>query len=74
VYLDSSGWLAGFSSPHSALTPRPLSRLLHETQAPHMSPNAASAQPDKQSLQYIIRTGVAGGVAGCVVSALDLYV
>lgn len=32
-----------------------------------MSPNAAPAQHDKQSLNYIIRSGLAGGVAGCVV-------
>lgn len=31
-----------------------------------MSPNAASTQPEKQSLHYIIRSGLAGGVAGCV--------
>ncbi|KAF6760186.1 mitochondrial carrier domain-containing protein [Ephemerocybe angulata] len=31
-----------------------------------MSPNAASAPPDKQSLHYIIRSGLAGGIAGCV--------
>ncbi|KAF8160877.1 mitochondrial carrier domain-containing protein [Crassisporium funariophilum] len=31
-----------------------------------MSPNAASAQSDKHSLHYIIRSGLAGGTAGCV--------
>ncbi|KAJ2931277.1 hypothetical protein H1R20_g5827, partial [Candolleomyces eurysporus] len=31
-----------------------------------MSPNAASAPPDKQSLNSIIRSGIAGGIAGCV--------
>ncbi|TFK44459.1 mitochondrial carrier domain-containing protein [Crucibulum laeve] len=31
-----------------------------------MSPNAASSPPDKQSLHYIIRSGLAGGIAGCV--------
>ncbi|KAF8895720.1 mitochondrial carrier domain-containing protein [Gymnopilus junonius] len=31
-----------------------------------MSPNAASAHPDTQSLSYIVRSGLAGGVAGCV--------
>lgn len=40
---------------------------LHEPQVPHMSSNAASAPPDKQSLHYMIRSGVAGGIAGCVV-------
>lgn len=33
-----------------------------------MSTGAASASSDKQSLHYIIRSGLAGGVAGCVVS------
>ena len=32
-----------------------------------MSPNAASAQSEKQSFHYIVRSGLAGGVAGCVV-------
>lgn len=32
-----------------------------------MSPNAAAAQRDKQSFNYIIRSGLAGGIAGCVV-------
>ena len=31
-----------------------------------MSPNA-STPPNKQSLDYIVRSGIAGGVAGCVV-------
>lgn len=31
-----------------------------------MSPNAAAARHDKQNLNYIIRSGVAGGIAGCV--------
>lgn len=31
-----------------------------------MSTGAASASSDKQSLHYIIRSGLAGGVAGCV--------
>ncbi|PPQ93660.1 hypothetical protein CVT25_012719 [Psilocybe cyanescens] len=31
-----------------------------------MSPNAANAHTDTQSLHYIIRSGLAGGVAGCV--------
>ena len=31
-----------------------------------MSSNA-STRPDKQSLHYIIRSGLAGGAAGCVV-------
>ncbi|KAF8971072.1 mitochondrial carrier domain-containing protein [Flammula alnicola] len=31
-----------------------------------MSPNATSAQHDKQSLHYIVRSGLAGGIAGCV--------
>lgn len=32
-----------------------------------MSPNASPPR-DKQSLDYILRSGIAGGVAGCVVS------
>jgi hypothetical protein len=35
-----------------------------------MSPNATSVQNDKQSLQYIVRSGLAGGIAGCVVCVL----
>ena len=31
-----------------------------------MSPNASTPR-DKQSLGYIVRSGIAGGVAGCVV-------
>ncbi|KAF9482198.1 mitochondrial carrier [Pholiota conissans] len=31
-----------------------------------MSSNAAAAKYDKQSLHYIVRSGLAGGVAGCV--------
>jgi solute carrier family 25 (mitochondrial carrier protein), member 16 len=37
-----------------------------------MISNAAS-QPEKQSLHYIIRSGLAGGVAGCVVRLSTLY-
>ena len=40
---------------------------LYDLLALRMSPNAASTQPEKQSLDYIIRSGLAGGVAGCVV-------
>lgn len=32
-----------------------------------MTPNAASIQPEKKSFHYIVRSGLAGGVAGCVV-------
>lgn len=32
-----------------------------------MSPNASAPPRDKQSLGYIVRSGIAGGVAGCVV-------
>lgn len=32
-----------------------------------MSPNAVSVPNDKQSLHYIVRSGLAGGIAGCVV-------
>lgn len=32
-----------------------------------MSPNATSLRSDKQSLHYIVRSGMAGGIAGCVV-------
>jgi len=32
-----------------------------------MSPNASTPPRDKQSLDYILRSGIAGGVAGCVV-------
>ncbi|KAF8995490.1 mitochondrial carrier domain-containing protein [Cyathus striatus] len=35
-----------------------------------MSPNAAPAQQDKQSLHYIIRSGLAGGIAGCVAKSV----
>ncbi|KAG2015815.1 carnitine/acyl carnitine carrier [Coprinopsis cinerea AmutBmut pab1-1] len=36
-----------------------------------MSPNAAaSAPPDKQSLHYIVRSGIAGGIAGCVAKSV----
>ncbi|KAF9047388.1 mitochondrial carrier domain-containing protein [Panaeolus papilionaceus] len=31
-----------------------------------MSPNDTDTKPDKQSLQYITRSGLAGGIAGCV--------
>jgi len=46
---------------------------LYDIPALRMSPNAASAQKDKQSLHYIVRSGLAGGVAGCVVSASRLF-
>lgn len=67
VYLGLSGWLVPYLFPAFRAHIHRL-RTLHEPQVPHMSPNAASAQPDKQSLDYIIRSGVAGGIAGCVVS------
>ncbi|KAF9453959.1 coenzyme A transporter [Macrolepiota fuliginosa MF-IS2] len=35
-----------------------------------MVPNAAIAQRDKQSLNYIIRSGLAGGIAGCVAKSV----
>jgi len=39
-----------------------------------MSPNA-SVRSDKQSLHYIVRSGLAGGIAGCVVCFVpSLYV
>ena len=34
-----------------------------------MSPNVPPSPRDKQSLHYIIRSGLAGGIAGCVVRA-----
>jgi hypothetical protein len=40
---------------------------LYDILALRMSPNAASAQPEKQSFHYIVRSGLAGGAAGCVV-------
>lgn len=33
-----------------------------------MSSNVISARNDKQSLHYMVRSGLAGGIAGCVVS------
>lgn len=42
--------------------------ILYDPLALRMSPNAASPQTDTQSLHYIIRSGLAGGIAGCVVS------
>ena len=42
---------------------------LYDPPAPRMSPNAAPAKHDKQSLHFIVRSGLAGGIAGCVVSA-----
>ena len=33
-----------------------------------MSLNVASARNDKQSLHSMVRSGLAGGIAGCVVS------
>lgn len=35
--------------------------------------NVKGKTRDKQSLQYIIRSGLAGGVAGCVVRLVWLY-
>lgn len=37
-----------------------------------MSPNETSTT-DKQSLNFIVRSGLAGGVAGCVVSTMFRY-
>lgn len=45
---------------------------LYDPPAIRMSPNAASAQPEKQSFHYIIRSGLAGGAAGCAVRLCTL--
>ena len=41
-----------------------------------MSPNVSASPRDKHSLHYIVRSGLAGGIAGCVVrvpSSFRLY-
>jgi hypothetical protein len=50
----------------------PRSTVLYDPLALRMSPNVASPQTDTQSLHYIIRSGLAGGIAGCVVSRFSL--
>jgi len=43
-------------------------KALYDFAALRMSLNVASARNDKQSLHSMVRSGLAGGIAGCVVS------
>lgn len=56
---------AFLSSPHPS--PTSSRAQLYDLPALRMSSNAARAHPDTHSLSYIARSGLAGGVAGCVV-------